>query len=138
MIIPRIKSQTFTTSQNLFILTAALICAGPAIPASLLFFTHSQHTLASVLLPAWNLSRVPPNSLFHITQDSAQMLLLRGLPGSLHLIPLLSNARAFMKTCHLYCSLLPLHEEEDCYNHYCIPNAYPGAWHICGNPANMC
>lgn len=109
MIIPRIKSQTFTTSQNLFTLTAALICPGPAIPASLLFFTHSQHTLASVLLPAWNLSRVrvrvPPNSLFHITQDSAQMLLLRGFPGSLHLTPLLSNARAFMQTCHLYCSL---------------------------------
>ena len=29
------------------------------------------------ILSAWNLSRVPPNSLFHITQDSAQMSLLR-------------------------------------------------------------
>ena len=106
MIIPRIKSQTFTPPQNLFTLTAALSCPGPAIPASLLFFTHSQHTLASALLSAWNLSRAPPNSLFHYHSGlCSNVTSQRGLPGSPHLTPLLSNARAFMKTCHPYCSL---------------------------------
>lgn len=145
MIIPEIKSQIFTTPQNLFTLTAPLICPGPAMLASLLFLSHSQHTLASVswyllLLSAWNLSRVPPNSLFHITQGSAQMLLLREDfldPSIWHLSPQTLEHLWRPVVLIAYC-LLPFHEDEDCYIYYCILSTFPGAWHICGNPANMC
>lgn len=120
MILPRIKSQTFTTSPRpLPILTAALICPGPAIPASLLFFTFP--------FPApWppsvtSLPGISPEHQLTLSYHSRTLLKCYFSEDSLdHSIwyPL-SNARAFM-TYHLYC-IFHSAGGEATYNHTASP-----------------